>query len=681
MIFFGPRRMRFGQSLQAALIHLLLLLPLLISSLARAQYQDAPAIDLEQIQSVMRGATSFDEKAGDPPVYKVYTSSRENPEPVLSGYAFYTPDYPPEEVGYSAPIDVLVGMNLEGGITGIKVLYYRESYRSIRGDFLSTEGFQPQFRGMAVTDAFRVGRDVDGVSRATITSWAVSRGVRNAARKVARSYLQVADSAEMDVTAQAVELMEEMSWEQMIETGYVRQLEMPLADGTGHKLSFAYIGHESLAELMIGAEEYSQAERDASSRVRSGNMVLAGIDGNASSPFRQERLAIRQGDEIFEIPRRRFVYAGSAESGKIADQVRFAGAIVMPVEVEVTQPFSVLYNMGDFAEPGDGIRSVDYQLNGIPLALVEGRQVPPEFLPAQIDFDELDAADLEAIETGFFAGLLNITQWERVVPLLVVLPLVLIGFLRKSARIRWAALSTTLLYLGFYDGGFLSVSHITNAFKQGPALFLNDVPLLLIAGFTVVTTLIWGRVFCSSLCPFGALQDFLSRFVPKRFQRNMPQAIHDKALYIKYGILAFILIMAAVQSDVSYFQYFEPFGTIFFFSQSFLLWAILIAFLLASSVVKRFYCRYACPLGAALGVVSIMSPLKISRVQQCDVCKVCEHSCPTAAIRGPKIDFKECVRCDICESKLITKAGVCKHEVEDLRGRVKGWEPIVVQAG
>jgi NosR/NirI family nitrous oxide reductase transcriptional regulator len=109
-----------------------------------------------------------------------------------------------------------------------------------------------------------------------------------------------------------------------------------------------------------------------------------------------------------------------------------------------------------------------------------------------------------------------------------------------------------------------------------------------------------------------------------------------------------------------------------------LLWAILAVFIVASMFVSRFYCRYACPLGAALGVTSLLSPFRIKRVQQCEVCKVCENSCPTGAIRAHEIDFKECVRCDICESKLISKAGVCKHTVEDVMARHKTWTPITV---
>ena len=54
----------------------------------------------------------------------------------------------------------------------------------------------------------------------------------------------------------------------------------------------------------------------------------------------------------------------------------------------------------------------------------------------------------------------------------------------------------------------------------------------------------------------------------------------------------------------------------------------------------------------------------------CGVCKVCEQRCPTHAIEGSRIDFKECVRCNVCEVKLIQKAGVCRHDMGVVRSRL-----------
>jgi len=653
----------------SALFWLLTLLSGIVCQSAFGQAEPA------QLQRVFPEATNFSPKQGEPPVYRAYRGDPESGNAELLGYLFETPDLPPEEIGYSAPIEVLVGMDLRGTLTGIEILYYRESYKSIRGDFLNTERFPQQFADKPVGDGFRVGRDVDGVSRATITSWAVSRGVRNAARRVARAYL--ADSefvAEVSADAVALNVLSAQSWEEMKASGLVREMDIDYPDQTRLELDLAFMGHDGLGELLVGSDDFSRADREASNRVRDGKLLLVGIDGDASKPFRQERLAVRQGENFFPMPRQRFVYVGSAETGKIAQQVRFAGAMVIDPDIDLTQPFTVLYDTSDEVGAFTSSAEVEYQVPALPLALALGTELPPEYLPesARLDF---------AADEGTLASLVNNAPWDSVILLLILLALVMTSFLRKSATLRWVTLAYTLVYLGWVDGGFVSVSHITNGIKLGPAMFLQDLPLLLIVVFTVVTTLFWGRVFCSSLCPFGALQDFMTRLLPKSWQWTVPQALHDKALWLKYGILGFLIVMALAYSELSLFQYFEPFGTAFYFSQSLLLWGILALILLGAALVPRFYCRYACPLGAALGLAALISLWRIKRVEQCQLCKVCEHACPTGAIRGPEIDFKECVRCDICERKLIDQAGTCKHSVPDLKQRVPTWEPIAVGRG
>ena len=630
-------------------------------------------VDEAMLHEVFRGADSFSAKEGSPPIYKAYSDNPENIEPEVIGYLFETPDWPPEEIGYSGPIDVLVGMDLKGTIADIKVLYYRESYKSIRGDFINSEYFPDQFKAKNIVDGFRVGRDIDGISRATISSWAVARGVRNAARRVAQTHLSDSDFVSLtNSDALALRVLEAKSWEEMIESGLVAEMNIVQPDKTVLKLTLAFIGHDGLGELLVGSNDYSRAEREASNRVQNGNMLLVGIDGDSSRPFRQERLAVQQGEETYPIERRRFVYVGSADQGKIADKVRFAGAMLLDPAIDLNEPFTVLYNTGGTIGEFGTIASTQYQVPPIPLALALGQTIPPELLP------DIDKNLTEFENEGLYASLISDAPWDEVAALLVLFALVMTAFLRKNATIRWVALGCTLVYLGWLDGGFVSVSHITNGIKLGPSLFLNDLPLLLIIVFTLVTTLFWGRIFCSSLCPFGALQDFIAHFLPRHFQRELPQAIHDKAIYIKYGVLVFLVVMALAYSELSLFQYFEPFGTIFYISQSLVLWLILLIFLLASVFVSRFYCRYVCSLGAALGLVALLSPWRIKRVEQCQVCKVCEHACPTGAIRGPDIDFKECVRCDICEAKLIDKSGVCKHSIDEVAARHKTWKPIAV---
>jgi ferredoxin len=404
-----------------------------------------------------------------------------------------------------------------------------------------------------------------------------------------------------------------------------------------------YMGEEVLGDILVGSGAYSQAERAASNRFDQGKLFLVHIAGDASDPFRQERLSIRQSDRFYDLDRRQSVYAGSSDAGKTAEQGNFSVAMVLPEDLDLAQGFTVSYD----PENGQQPLTIDVRINGVQRNLALGEPVP----------------------SAFAAPLTSDNNWSRLIPLAVLLTLVMVSFWRKSAALRWVALSATLLWLGFIDGGFLSVSHILNGLNQGMSLFTGNTALLLIVGFTLVTTLIWGRVFCSSVCPFGALQDIISYLTPKKWQRTVPAWLHDKAIYLKYLILLLLVGLALFYSQISLFQYFEPFGTLFFYSTSLVLWGILALILLACIPVKRFYCRYVCPLGASLGVLSLISISRIKRVEQCTVCKVCEHSCPTGAIRKEKVDFKECVRCDICESKLIQKAGVCKHSVDSLIDR------------
>ena len=66
------------------------------------------------------------------------------------------------------------------------------------------------------------------------------------------------------------------------------------------------------------------------------------------------------------------------------------------------------------------------------------------------------------------------TSWVRVVRISLLLSLVMVAFLLKSEALRWVTLAVTLLYLGFWDGGFLSVSHITSGIWVGASVYLGD---------------------------------------------------------------------------------------------------------------------------------------------------------------------------------------------------------------
>jgi NosR/NirI family nitrous oxide reductase transcriptional regulator len=129
-------------------------------------------------------ATAFSPKEGDPPHYTAYTGGRGSQ--TILGYAFWTTELVPLERGYGGPIAMLVGMDTSGKLTGVLVLDHHEPY----GDFsIDRPEFGAQFRGKDVRDAFKLGADVDAVSRATITMSSAVRAIRNSSRRMARQFL------------------------------------------------------------------------------------------------------------------------------------------------------------------------------------------------------------------------------------------------------------------------------------------------------------------------------------------------------------------------------------------------------------------------------------------------------------------------------------------------------------
>lgn len=138
-----------------------------------------------QLKRLFPGAGSFAPKSGNPPHFKVYTKDARGAE-TLAGYAFWTTELQPLERAYDGPIKMLVGMDLNGILSGIIVVEHHEPY----GDFsVDTAAFSAQFRGKDIRDPFKVGSDIDAISRATISVTSASRAVRNSARRIAREYL------------------------------------------------------------------------------------------------------------------------------------------------------------------------------------------------------------------------------------------------------------------------------------------------------------------------------------------------------------------------------------------------------------------------------------------------------------------------------------------------------------
>ena len=136
-----------------------------------------------QLKQLFPSAAAFSPKDGQPPHFSAYLIDAASRLRTLGGVAFWTTDLQPLERGYDGPIKILVGLDTKGIITGIIVTEHREPY----GNFsIDLPQFAAQFKGKSIRDPFKVGADIDAVSRASISIGSATRAIRNSARRMAR---------------------------------------------------------------------------------------------------------------------------------------------------------------------------------------------------------------------------------------------------------------------------------------------------------------------------------------------------------------------------------------------------------------------------------------------------------------------------------------------------------------
>jgi polyferredoxin len=205
----------------------------------------------------------------------------------------------------------------------------------------------------------------------------------------------------------------------------------------------------------------------------------------------------------------------------------------------------------------------------------------------------------------------------------------------------------------------LSIVNVFGMLTGNLPVFHYSLAWYLFAGFAVASTVLWGRLYCGRICAYGALTQLLDRIVPAKLRVDVPRRVEQRASLTKYAILAASVTYFLVTRDPSIYQYVEPFW-MFGGRASTAMWIGLSVLLVATVFVRNLYCRFLCPLGAALGLLSTVSVFRIKRWGECNTCRICEKTCEWGAIRGPRILTTECVRCDDCE-RLYADTKKCPH--------------------
>ena len=235
------------------------------------------------------------------------------------------------------------------------------------------------------------------------------------------------------------------------------------------------------------------------------------------------------------------------------------------------------------------------------------------------------------------------------------------GFFTQLIRhlIQFAAF---ILFPGLFIMVFSAVRDLLTAFMDGSFSFNGLFPQIILVFMVFLITMLWGRFFCGFLCSFGMIQEliffFSKRIILKKVQ--IPKRFDYIMKFLKYVILVLITAgvwLLALPVDSSW----NPWGVFgMLVSGNFSLvsssiptvgFALLLAIAAGSLFVERFFCRYLCPLGALLAVVSGKRLYKIRRQSDsCTNCGLCTRSC-SMGIEIPENDAvvsRECIQCMQC---------------------------------
>jgi nitrous oxidase accessory protein len=258
--------------------------------------------------------------------------------------------------------------------------------------------------------------------------------------------------------------------------------------------------------------------------------------------------------------------------------------------------------------------------------------------------------------------------------------------------LRYGILGVSFVYVGLILKAQPTTTNIVimiNSLRelQFPlGLYLLEPFIFLSFVFIFLTLFLWGRgVFCGWLCPYGAMLELLNKIYEKLFPKlrlNFPDKIHWKLIYLKYFIFFAILGVSFYNFILAeYLTEVEPFRTFVLKLKREWYFLTYFAILTAGSVlIYRAFCRYLCPLGAAMAIPSMIKKIpliKLKRYDLCSTCKICGRTCrPLAVMSNGMIDSRECLDCLDCQINFWNEdlCPVLIRQKKNSESRVKGPE-------
>ncbi len=650
------------------------------------------------LQDIMPGADRLEAETGNPPSAAAYRDDE------LLGYVFLN-SAAVNATGYSGkPIHVVAGIDLNGIITGAKLVKHHEPIVLVGIPIKKITDFIDKYIGLNILNIAKTGKsnhDVDIVSGATVTVMIIDDTIIRAGIKVARDrgvggLNNAVDTGPRELTSIKPDIDETLDWNAMLGDGSIRRMTLSVGDvndafnraGKQNAASLPesenpedifidlYIASAaipSVAHSLLGDNEYKNLLK----KLKPGQTAIL-VAGNGPYSFKGsgyvrggifDRIQLIQGDNNARFRDRvhkrlgDFVAEGAPRFREIAlfiipEDIGFEPASPWRLELLVNRAVGPIKK--EFITFDLGYQPPEKYIIKTPIgqADTDGQRMD-EQAPAngaaplwqKIWLSKIPEITILVLALGVLTGVFFFQNWLVKRPVL-------------TDRVRTGFLIFTVVFLGFYTHAQLSIVNVLTFISSlmhdfSWDFFLMDPLIFILWASVALSLLFWGRgVYCGWLCPFGALQELLNRVAKfmKIPQLKLPWGLHERLWPFKYIFFLGLFGISLNSFEMAErFAEIEPFKTAiilnFMREWPYVLYAVVL--LVIGLFIERFFCRYICPLGGALaapGKLSINEWLR--RHKECGApCHRCASECMVEAIHpNGKINPNECMQCLHCQT-------------------------------
>ena len=648
----------------------------------------AGAVDRQSLSEMFPAPMTVGEQDAQFPVWPLFNGGGGDAN--LAGWIFETNDFAPIPGFSGTPPNMLIALAPDGTFVDVRVLSHHEP---VFLDGLGPEPlskFMEQYRGKALGKPIKVGSNInnaekagsaaqyiDGVSKATASVLIINQSVIASAVKVARAKLGFAGAGASDNPAKPrTDNYKPMTWDELRKEGLIapvafsnEDVEKEFSETAAAELDDEALSNPkapfvdvyvadplipSVGRALLGDKRYEKLLSDLSD----GQPAILILSAGRWSPQGEnwtpgsvpDRIAARQSGLPIVVrdmayPHQMLLPQASAMEAmilKIPAQAGFDPASPFDIVPHITRAKGQIY---------PELISVD-----LPMPV----QWPQDYY-VRGEAEESDAGPMSVWKA-------RLVDLAILMMSLASLTLGLANQKRLTANpaafkaVRLIFLVFTLGFIGWYAQAQLSIVTLIGAARaavttQDFVFLLWDPPSLVLWIFTIATFVAWGRgVFCGWLCPFGALQELAAEtsLALGIRQWRVPDALDVHLRKLKYLTLA-VIIFAAVGAPglADTAAEVEPFKTsiTLMFVRSWPFVAYALALIAVNLFVYKAFCRYLCPLGAAMAIGGKLRILDwIPRRAECgSPCQLCKVKCRYGAIeKSGKIDYAECFQCLDC---------------------------------